>query len=129
MMDGISLVFFLAGALSTFAFHSPLFLHDGPVLIWSTLTVAAWGSLLVGSPFTAEYAREAVPQTVWDSPGFRRVNAAVTEAWGAVFAINAALALVTALNLGWPSRHAQLWLVGAPYVGTIFGIVFTNRFP
>ncbi len=68
----------------------------GPVLIWSALAVVAWGSLVVGKPFAAEYARSAVPRTVWNIPSFRRVNARVAEVWGVVFVTNAAHAVIMA---------------------------------
>lgn len=72
----------------------PLSPRAGPVLIWSALALVAWGSLVLGKPFTAEYARSAVPQTVWNTPGFRRVNAMVAEVWGTVFVTNAAHAVI-----------------------------------
>ncbi len=129
IMDGVTFLFFLAGAVSAFAFHSTLFPRSGSVLIWGTLALIAWGSLLAGSPFTAEYARDAVPREYWSNPAFQRVNAIITAVWGAVFVINAALAVVMASKIGAPMGRAALWLLVLPYVGTLFGIVFTNRFP
>jgi len=129
IMDGVTLVFFLAGAVSTLAFHSSLFPRTGSVLIWGTFALIAWGSLLAGAPFTAEYARDAVPPEYWADPAFRRVNAIITAVWGAVFVINAVLAVVVASKIGASLGRAALWLLVLPYVGTLFGIVFTNRFP
>ena len=132
IMDGVSLLFFFAGAVSILVFHSSLFPRAGSVLIWSALAVVAWGSLVVGKPFTAEYARSAVPQAVWDTPGFRRVNVMIAQVWGVVFATNAAHAVIMAMtpwNLSQSPGHAGVWLQAVPYINTFFGIVFTNRIP
>ena len=129
IMDGVTLLFFLAGTVFTLAFHSTLFPRNGSVLIWGTFALIAWGSLLAGSPFTAEYARDAVPREYWANPAFLRVNVAITAVWGAVFVLNAALAVTVASRPGWSLGHAGIWLQVLPYVGTAFGIVFTNRFP
>jgi hypothetical protein len=49
------------------------------------LAVIAFGSLLF-TPFTEQYARESVPERLWDTPGFKAGNRAMTAMWGAVFA-------------------------------------------
>ncbi len=45
------------------------------------------GSLVV-MPFTAQYARESVPEAYWDSPVFRSVNEKISTAWGLVALIS-----------------------------------------
>lgn len=49
------------------------------------LSTIAFGSLLV-TPFTEQYAREAVPQQLWSSPQFKHINRQLTTMWGLVFA-------------------------------------------
>lgn len=44
-------------------------------------------SMLVGRPFTLQYAREAVSPEVAATPGFRRTNYVITAAWAAAFAV------------------------------------------
>ena len=129
IMDGISLLFFLGGAFSILALHSSLFPRSGSALLWSALCVPAWGSLLVNSPFTADYARESVSENLWISSGFRRVNIIVTVVWGTIFVLNALAATILMLHHHWKSELARTWLNVLPYVSTIFGIMFTNRFP
>lgn len=129
ILDGVTLLFFSAGADATLVLHSSVFLKNNSVLAWSTFALVAWGSLLAGSPFTAQYAREAVPAEYWDNPGFRRVNVVITVVWGTIFAVNAALAAAIGLNPGGLSGRTGAWLPALPYIGTVFGIVFTNRYP
>jgi hypothetical protein len=49
------------------------------------LAVIAFSSLAF-SPFTAQYARESVPQRFWSSPQFVRINRRLTLIWALVFA-------------------------------------------
>jgi hypothetical protein len=44
-------------------------------------------SLLVGRPFTLQYARESVPKEFWSSPLFLSTNRQITAAWTAAFAV------------------------------------------
>ena len=129
IMDWVSLLFLAGGAVFTLALRSSLFTRNGSTLLWIALSIIAWGSLLAHAPFTAEYARESVPETVWDSPGFRRVNVVITAAWGTVFVLSAFVAAILALHPGWLSGHVKTWIGAVPYIATIFGIVFTNCFP
>jgi all-trans-retinol 13,14-reductase len=129
ILDGAALLFFLAGTVATLVLHSLVFLRDGSVLVWGMFCVVAWGSLLAGSPFTAQYAREAVAPEYWDSPVFRRANVVITAVWGTVFAVNTALALVLAWDGNGASGHTTRWLGAVPYVGIAFAIAFTSRYP
>ena len=45
----------------------------------------AFGSLLF-TPFTEQYARESVPERVWNTPQFKAGNRELTALWGGVFA-------------------------------------------
>jgi uncharacterized membrane protein len=49
------------------------------------LALIAFGSLLF-TPFTEQYAREALPERVWNTAKFKAGNRAMTAMWGAVFA-------------------------------------------
>jgi hypothetical protein len=49
------------------------------------LSLIALGSLLF-TPFTEQYAREAVPRELWSSPKFKAVNRRLTLMWAGVFA-------------------------------------------
>jgi hypothetical protein len=46
-------------------------------------------SLLIGQPFTLQYARESVPKEFWSSPLFLSTNRWITAVWTAAFAVMA----------------------------------------
>jgi hypothetical protein len=66
------------------------------VISMGAIAVAVFGSLAF-VPFTEQYARESVPEEVWDTPGFKRTNRHLTTVWGAVFALVALDSLVQEL--------------------------------
>ncbi|MFB7058648.1 hypothetical protein [Streptomyces vinaceus] len=84
-----SAVFF--AALTAIAFADP---HSGvhdysAALSSATLALVAGVSLLVGKPFTLGIAKRSTPREVWGLRPFIRVNAVITGAWTAAFAVTA----------------------------------------
>ena len=45
------------------------------------------GSLVIGKPFTLQYARERVDPELWNSPLFLSVNRVITLVWALAFAV------------------------------------------
>ena len=124
-MELVTLAFFAAHFVVTVVLGSPLFQAYSAVLTSATLALMAWGTLLAGSPFTYQYAREDWPREYWRHPLFYRTNAVITAAWGAIFTLNA---LLGALALAWP--EARLWLtVAIPNTALGAGIAISLFFP
>lgn len=89
--------------------------HDEPIAVVKLavdvgLFTIVLGSLLAGTPFTLQYAREQTPPELWHDPRFLRINARITTAWAIAFAV---LVLADAL------------LAFAPGVPKTVGIVAT----
>ncbi|MGW7258473.1 hypothetical protein [Streptomyces sp. NPDC054834] len=94
------------------------------VLASGVLAVVALGSLF-SDPFTAQYAREQTPPSVWDSPAFRHVNRVLTAVWGTAFVL---MAVSTWLAIRVPSLDDWLdWVV--PVVLLVGAVKFTERYP
>lgn len=51
-------------------------------------------SLVIGMPFTEQYAREMAPREVWGDPIFRQSNRVLTSMWTAIFLITAVLGAI-----------------------------------
>lgn len=124
-MELVTLAFFAAHFAVTVVLGSPLFQAYSAVLVGATLALMAWGTLLAGSPFTYQYAREDWPREYWRHPLFYRTNAIITAVWGAIFTLNAALGV---LALARP--EASLWLtVAVPNTAIGGGIAFSLLLP
>jgi hypothetical protein len=92
------------------------------VLASGTLFAATLVSILLGHPFTEDYAREHVPQELWDSPVFIRSCYTVTSAWGVIFLANT---LVNFAKLYWPKAGEWLYQ-GLEFFLIISGVAFTT---
>ena len=89
------------------------------------LFVIALVSLVIGQPFTLQYARESVPQEFWTAPVFITTNLRITAAWAAAFAVmtaaDAAAQYVDAI---------PLWIDVAATIAAFAGAVwFTRWYP
>ncbi|HET7874510.1 MAG TPA: NAD(P)/FAD-dependent oxidoreductase [Methylomirabilota bacterium] len=105
-MEATAAAFFACHAAASALVGSGRLAFWDPALASGALGAMAWGTLLVGVPFTAQYAREDWPQEYWEAPLFQGINALLTGVWGLIFTVNAALGL---LSLAWP--EARFWLV------------------
>ncbi|WP_329462248.1 hypothetical protein [Streptomyces sp. NBC_01431] len=96
-------MFFALWTMLAFAdTSSPASHMDGPVsMAW--LAATAWGSIIVGHPFTTGIAKRDVPREMWNDPGFNRVNLILTRVWAIAFSISTftlGLVVVAHLNVG-----------------------------
>jgi phytoene dehydrogenase-like protein len=124
-MEVVTLGFFAVHAVVTLVFHNDFLVHYGPVVNNLVLAGMAFGSLLVHSPFTFEYAKEDWPEEVWSHPLFLRTNQIITGVWGGIFVMVAGLG---ALSLIYPDLYFILNVVlGYLLIG--LGIAFSALFP
>ncbi|MCX5214833.1 hypothetical protein OG689_37200 [Kitasatospora sp. NBC_00240] len=85
-----SAVLFLA-AYTAAAFAAPdstAVTHYGPPLSSLWLAATAWGSLVLGHPFTLGIARTQTPEHLWNSPLFLQINRVITTVWAAAFTLS-----------------------------------------
>lgn len=61
--------------------------HIG-LLVNSTLVVITAGSIIIGKPFSEQYAKEKAPRTIWETPAFKHKNLVITLTWSILLMIN-----------------------------------------
>jgi all-trans-retinol 13,14-reductase len=93
ILDTTTFAFFLFVLVGVFGFHWMILATYMSLLVNVTLTAIAWGSLLAGTPFTIQYAREQVAAEFWHSPLFIRTNQYITAVWGFDFFLSALISL------------------------------------
>ena len=93
IMDCTAAAFFAFSLVVTIAAGPALFKNFNPVLTWSLFAIVTWVTLLIGFPFTFQYAREQAPREIWDHPLFVRLNVILTLAFGLMFTVNAGLGI------------------------------------
>ena len=95
------------------------------VLIYASLSAVTFGSIVLGTPFTLQYARQMVERELWENPFFIRVNVLMTGVWGGVFLINFLLDAIALRESGGAVQAISLITYGV--LGA--GIVFTLWYP
>ncbi|WAL67505.1 hypothetical protein ORV05_06910 [Amycolatopsis cynarae] len=126
MVIELSAALFFA-ALSVVAFAAP----DSPVrdevvtLSSAWLGLTAWGSLVLGRPFTLGIARQMTDCSLWDNPVFRRTNVVITAVWATAFTLEA-LALGFLLAF---APHATAAVVTLKIASFAVPVLFTVRYP
>jgi uncharacterized membrane protein len=89
------------------------------------LVAITLGSILIGRPFTLQYAREQVPPERWTHPLFLSANRRITAVWALAFAVET----VCSALIAWvPSVPAMLPLV-ANVLALLAAIIFTAEYP
>ncbi len=116
------LVFFVYATVAVVGYGNSWTIHYMGVLASGFLAASTWIGVLIGKPFTLDYAREQVDQSLWNDPGFIRSNVIITAIWGAAFTINALLAWGKAERLVLPELGYEL-ISYALLIGTV---IFTS---
>lgn len=86
------ILFFLYTTVAVLLYENTWTIHYMGVLASGFLAASTWLGVVIGKPFTLDYAREDVDPIFWNDPRFIRSNSIVTSAWGFVFTLNSVLA-------------------------------------
>ncbi|MBF6560970.1 MAG: hypothetical protein IVW56_11820 [Candidatus Binataceae bacterium] len=124
IMSCTTAAFFVFSLVTTIAAGPMLFKHYNISLTWAVFAIVTWVTLLIGFPFTIQYAREQTPPEVWKEPLFMRLNVILTVVFGVVFTVNAGLG-VLALKTG----HLLTLGLLLPLSLLAAAIVFSARYP
>jgi uncharacterized membrane protein len=124
ILDAATCAFFAFMLVTGVGFHWTTPARHMSLLVNLTLTAIAWGSLVAGTPFTIQYAREQVAPEFWHAPMFVRINQYITFVWGLDFALSALVSLYREMSgdSGFAAKYAWvLFSLGA--------VLFTTHFP
>lgn len=81
-------LFFLLALIFVVLLENTWVMRHMSMLVDSLLVIVSWGSLVMGRPFTADYAKEHVPEEKWREPAFKQKNFTMTLVWSILFLIN-----------------------------------------
>jgi len=91
------------------------------------LTLIAFGSMLLGEPFTLQYAREESPRELWDNPVFIRTNYVITGFWAGAFLVAALAGAYGDLVLDNSNNLWTGWVIQT--LAILVAIQFTDWYP
>jgi hypothetical protein len=96
-----------------------------------TISTFALAAIVLGSlafdPFTAQYARDDVPEELWHTPTFVHINRTLTLLWGAVFIVFALCSLVGERSDSTDTNAIFQWVI--PIAVLVVAIKFTKAYP
>lgn len=85
ILNWVTLLFFTFMLVTVVWLENDWIAQHALLISNTVLAVVAWGSFLVGTPFTEQYAKQQVPQSKWHSPVFIKINQILTMVWGVAF--------------------------------------------
>jgi len=125
ILDVGSMVLFGMLALYTGFIQPSLSIQAVRLIVDGGLFSVALASLLVGNPFTLDYAREQVAREFWQAPLFLRANYIVSGAWTLAFAAMTAADAAATFNARFPLNLD----VAAGFAALTLAVIFTARYP
>jgi all-trans-retinol 13,14-reductase len=124
ILDTVTLAFFVFVAIGILGLGWMMLATYMTLLVNATLAAVAWGSLIAGTPFTIQYAREEVAPEFWHTPLFMRINRYITAVWGLDFSLSALVSLYRHAGGEQGFATQYLWVFFS-----IGAALFTIRFP
>ena len=70
----VGVTFFTGATIAVLGFHNTWTIRHLGVLANGALAIGSWVTLLIGRPFTLDYARQHTDPAKWHDPVFIRVN-------------------------------------------------------
>jgi hypothetical protein len=89
------------------------------------LLLIAIASIVIGNPFTLQYARDQTARELWNEPRFIRANYVITAVWTLAFAAMTAADAEATFNRRFPLALD----IAAGLVALAIAILFTARYP
>lgn len=120
-----SVVFFVFMFVNVCVFHNQFIAHYSWIMTNSALVLIAVGSIILGKPFTMQYAREMVSEDKWRHPLFIKINYIMTAFWGVIFLLGI---IIHVVRIYYPElgRYTYEFFT---YSSIIFGVWFSKNFP
>jgi hypothetical protein len=124
ILDCVTAAYFGFALVTTIAIGPWLFRNYSIFLSWGVFASVTWATLLVGFPFTIQYAREKAPPEIWNDPLFMRLNLILTAVFGLMFSVNTMLGAIAVMT-----GHLLFLGLIIPLALLVAAIVFSSVYP
>lgn len=121
----VGLIFFTGATGAVVGFHNLWTIKYLGVLANGALAIGSCTTLLIGKPFTLEYAHQHTDPSKWHQPLFIRTNQVLTAAWASVFTFNTVLAWLLMKHLLLPEWACHT----LSYAALVGAAAFTSWYP
>lgn len=96
------------------------------ILANGTLYATTLLTMILGKPFTADYAKVEVSPDIWDSGGFIRSCYMTTSVWSLVFLLNLLAAIISYYDKGIERTHVEIFNYSVLLSGVIYTCAYTR---
>ncbi|MBU0506267.1 MAG: hypothetical protein ABII18_10750 [bacterium] len=122
MILWVSVIFFLITVVFAAILKNIWFITHLGIFASGSLFLGTLISMFVGHPFTESYAKEHVPENLWNSPSFIRSSFIMTSFWALIFLANT---MVNVVKLIYP--HVCEWTYnGIQLTFLVLGVFYTH---
>lgn len=118
-------VFFIYALIAVVWLNNMWAVRHMGILANGALATGTWLTVLVGKPFTLDYAREHTDPALWDTPVFIKTNYLMTSVWGTVFTISVVNAWIKMSHPHLPALMFEL----IQYTLMIVTMLFSTWYP
>jgi hypothetical protein len=120
-----TLLFFAYATVAVVALGDMWAVRRMGMLANGALALAAWVTIVIGKPFTLDYARVHTPRELWNEPLFVRSNLLISGVWASVFTLNTVLSWGKMVQFALPAVAYD----GVQYVCLVAAAVFSVWYP
>lgn len=96
------------------------------ILANGTLYATTLLTMILGKPFTADYAKADVPPEMWQSGGFIRSCYMTTSVWSLVFLLNLLAAIISYYDKRLVRSHVEIFNYSVLLSGVIYTCTYTR---
>jgi len=125
VLEGGAAVLFVGLAIVASLVGSDWSVFEVRVFVDLGLVAITLGSILVGRPFTLQYAREQVPRERWTHPLFLAANRRISAVWALAFVIET----VCGALIAWAPEVPPLLPVVVNALALVGAVAFTVEYP
>ena len=120
-----TLIFFIACAITVDCMKSMFVAKSMGIVSNGFLAFLVWWTIIIGKPFTLQYARAELPRERWDDPALIRSCRFLAIVWALLLTFLALAAYFKSLN---PSSYSDRIYFGITIAVIVGGIVFTSLY-
>ena len=118
-----TLIYFSLLLILNLLFHWQWLKTDTWLISNCVLAAIAFGSSLIGKPFTIQYAKRMVPEERWENKLFIQINYILTNVWGVIFLLGALVNYIYGQN----TNSISYFILSN--IGWVIGAYFSKKFP
>lgn len=120
-----TVIFFAACAILVNLLHMEVIAKNMGIIANGFLTAIIWLTILIGKPFTLQYARVDLPRERWNDPRLVKSCRFIAMVWGAIMALSTLVSCFRVLHPGlYPERVYSTISIGTIIGGSIFTQIY-----